>query len=94
MPDCGEILLKARMIINGERQNQYGDPEDSFAQIARYWTAFLSTKPIDESISAHDVAMMLILMKVARCKGQEYKEDNYIDAAGYIALANDMVRNK
>ena len=40
----GKILLKAPDIINGERQDQYGSPEDSFSLIADYWTTFLKSR--------------------------------------------------
>ena len=35
----GTVLDEAKIIINGERQDQYGDPEDNFALIARLWSA-------------------------------------------------------
>ncbi len=40
----------------------------------------------EEIVEAHDVAMMMILLKVARTKGKK-KRDNYVDIAGYAALA-------
>lgn len=35
----GTVLDEAKIIINGERQDQYGNPEDNFALIARLWSA-------------------------------------------------------
>lgn len=34
----GTILDKAKTTINGARQDQYGNPEDSFSAIADMWT--------------------------------------------------------
>jgi hypothetical protein len=87
-----DILLEADKIINGERNLQYGEPEDSFKKIGKYWSQYLQDKvglPIDE-ISSHDVAMMMILLKVARTDGDKKKRDNYVDIAGYAALAGRL----
>lgn len=84
----GTILDKAKIVINGERQDQYGNPEDSFSAIAKLWTAYMGIE-----FSAHDVAMMMGLLKVARIKGGAGSEDSYIDLCGYAALAADMWTN-
>jgi hypothetical protein len=39
--DKGESLRQALKIINGERLDQYGRPEDSFETIADHWNATL-----------------------------------------------------
>jgi hypothetical protein len=44
MEEKHNILKKAEKIINGERQDQYGKPEDSFGIIAEYWNAYLRRK--------------------------------------------------
>lgn len=87
----GSILNDALRIINGERQNQYGNPEDSFAIIASLWRTYLTARNVKRiRISSKDVAMMMTLMKIAREVGGSGKADNFIDAAGYIGLAADM----
>lgn len=40
-------------------------------------------------IDSHDVAMMMILLKVARTNGKK-KRDNYVDICGYAALAEKL----
>jgi len=82
----GKVLDAAKKIVNGERQDAYGNPEDSFATISQLWTTYL-----DRHISSKDVAIMMTLLKIARMKGQLESIDNYIDAAGYIGLAGDMI---
>lgn len=89
----GKILLKALDIINGERQDTYGDPEDSFALIGEYWTSFLSRKG-SLDITPRDVAEMMMLFKIARMSGQKQCLDNYSDLAGYAGLAADMVEEE
>ena len=96
MPDTkerGAILDKAKQIINGERQDQYGSPEDNFSDIAVLWTWWAS-KSKSFGFSRNDVAMMQALLKIARIRSGSGKEDSYIDCAGYVALAADMCEKK
>lgn len=91
----GEILDKAKAIINGARQDQYGNPESSFTIISEFWTVYMTNKQKRPDallgfIGRKDVALMMALMKIAREMNGAGKEDNMIDAAGYIALAADM----
>lgn len=89
----GRILLKAMDIINGERQDEYGNPEDSFRLIGEYWTIYLEATGLDmgQTISPKEVAEMMMLFKIARMSGQKPKLDNYLDLVGYAGLAADMV---
>ena len=86
----GNLAVDALKIINGERQNSYGDPEDSFNSIASIWVWYLKNVYGNNIyISPKDVAIMMTLLKIARECNQN-KEDNIIDAIGYLALAGDM----
>lgn len=58
-----EILEAARKCVCGEREREYGRPENNFALIGKLWEAYTGTR-----YSAKDVAMMLALLKVARIK--------------------------
>lgn len=80
-----EILDTARDLICLDRNEQYGEPEISLEAIACLWSAYLR-----HSIRSEDAAIMLGLMKVARMKTGEYNADNYVDAAGYIAIAGEI----
>lgn len=91
----GEVLEKAKAIINGARQDQYGNPENSFTIISEFWTVYMTNKQKRPDallgfIGRKDVALMMALMKIAREMNGAGKEDNLIDAAGYIGLAADM----
>ncbi len=86
------ILYEAFKTTNGERQDSYGAPEDSFKIIASFWTTYLEDKyEINEDIDSLDVAHMMTLFKIARMLGQKPNRDNYIDAAGYLAIAADRL---
>ena len=37
-----EILDQARLIVTGEREQEYGAPEDSFTATAALWTAYIN----------------------------------------------------
>jgi len=66
-----------------DRSDIYGKPEDSFRTIAEMWNSYLSAEEIDPNITPHDVANMMILLKVARNAGGNYHKDNWVDIAGY-----------
>ena len=54
------------------------------ANIAKLWTAYL-----DKEITAHDAAVMMALLKVARTKFGQPTSDTYVDAAAYMAIAGE-----
>lgn len=81
----GTVLDDAKRVINGERQDQYGNPENNFARIARFWSAWTG-----HHISPHDVAVMMCLLKIARMQGGAPTRDSYTDLCGYAALAADL----
>lgn len=91
----GQILNTALDVINGDRLDTYGNPEDSFALIGEYWTTYLRANGVIDStgvlISPQEVAEMMMLFKIARMSGQKPSIDNYVDLAGYAAIAADMV---
>lgn len=80
-----EILDEAARIVTGERQAQYGDAEDSFGLIGGLWSDYLN-----HPVSSKDVALMMILLKVAREKGGKGKADNWVDIAGYAACGGEV----
>ena len=79
------ILETAKRYVCNERNNQYGEPEDSFKDIADLWAGYLGTE-----ISAKDVAAMMVLFKMARVRTGAGKSDNWIDAAGYCACGGEI----
>ena len=81
-----EILDTAIKTVCEERQDSYGKPEDNFAIIAGLWSGYLG----DVMLEAEDVAIMMILLKIARIQTGTFKPDNYIDIAGYAACAAEV----
>lgn len=80
-----EILENAARIVSGDRDKQYGNPENSFTEIGSLWSAYLGRE-----VTPLDVAIMMSLMKIARIKTGNFKEDSYIDACGYLACGGEI----
>ena len=80
----GEALDEALKVINGDRQDRYGNPEDNFLLIARYWGTYLG-----RVLLPCDVANMMVLFKLARAQANGDR-DSYVDLAGYCGLAADF----
>ena len=79
-----EILEAARVCVCGEREQDYGSPEDSFSLIGKLWSAYMGVP-----VSPKDVAMCMALLKVARIKAGD-KVDSFVDLAGYAACAGEI----
>lgn len=77
------ILTQAQDIITGDRRKAYGPAKESFICIADYWSRYLG-----HSVTSRDVAIMMVLFKVAR-EANSHKTDNLVDIAGYAALAEE-----
>jgi len=84
-----EILKEAARIISSDRADDYGPADESFARIARLWTAYLNV-----AVSPMDVSNMFVLSKVQRTLTSPAKEDNWLDICGYAALAGEMMTNE
>jgi hypothetical protein len=91
-----EILEAARVCVCGERQQDYVTPENNFETIGLLWGVYLRASHPElakvmaiNHINAKDVATMMGLLKVARI-ATGYKEDNFVDLAGYAACAGEI----
>lgn len=78
------ILQKAESIVNGDRNNQYGEPNQDFSRTAKMWGAYLGI-----NLEAHDVAAMMVMLKVSRIRWDPEKFDSWLDLAGYAACGWD-----
>lgn len=81
-------LRKVHDILLNDRIEDYGNPKESFEKIANYWSVFLNKK-----LTSKDVAVMMILFKVAR-EQHKHKEDNILDICGYSLLTNFIEETK
>ena len=76
-----DVLLDAKKVIAGARREAYGNARTSFTKIARLWSG-----SVGREVLAKDVALMMVLFKVAR-ESNQHKRDNLVDLAGYAAYA-------
>ncbi|RME72846.1 MAG: hypothetical protein D6781_01550 [Verrucomicrobia bacterium] len=71
------ILAEAEACVLSARQAAYGHPAENFARTARLWSVVLET-----AVTPEQVALCMILVKVAR-ELHAPKRDNRVDIAGY-----------
>lgn len=89
-----EVLDEAMRCVCGQRQQDYGTPEDNFATIGQLWSAYMIAahprlKMTIEEITPKDVAVMMALLKVARI-ARGSSPDSFVDLAGYAACAGEI----
>ena len=80
-----EFLEEATKLASGQRQIDYGDKTENHCNIAILWTAYLGY-----TVTPHDVAILMCLLKVARTKLGAISKDTYMDMAAYSAIAGEI----
>lgn len=78
------ILLQADKIVNGDRNEQYGDPNVAFEE---YRTILKATFGID--LTSAQICKVLMAIKLGRMK-YKYKEDSLVDLCGYTEILNRL----
>lgn len=76
---------EAQQIVNGERQQDYGNINDSFLRIAGLWSAYTGF-----TIDKYDVAKMMMLLKISRAKNGNHR-DSYVDIVGYVECVDKLL---
>lgn len=102
-----EILQEAIKCVCTDRNQQYGEPEDSFRMIGDLWGRYIEEKCLDVctdensgacchvEILPEDVALLMVLFKVCRgATGEKITKDTLVDIAGYAACAGGMIENE
>lgn len=85
MSDRREAILRAALeAVTGPRADAYGHPTANFRRIADLWNAYLSER-LDRPITEQDVAVLSLLIKVARIMETPSMQDHWLDIAGYAA---------
>lgn len=74
----------AKLVDGGEREEQYGPPEESFARIADLWSSYKG-----QEFAASDVAVMMMLLKIAR---GVHKRDSLVDIVGYARCLERILK--
>lgn len=84
MMDRNDILRVAGELISTERAQTYGNAKNSHDRIASLWSGYLGLE-----ITGVEVAAMMVLLKISRSRNSSHA-DNWVDVAGYAALAGEM----
>jgi len=80
-----DILNIASQLVNNDRNDQHGDMTTNHINIARLWSAYKGVE-----FTAHEVAIMMALLKIARTKIGAVNPDDYVDACGYLGIAGEI----
>ena len=81
----GEAMLKEAARIVTARRKAYGDAATLFSQIARRWSLTLGVE-----VTAAQVALCLIDLKLARLSNDPAHADSIMDVAGYAACLAEV----
>ena len=73
------------MDIVAERGKTYGDPRPNLERTAALWSAILG-----HPVTAHQVALCMVAVKVSRAVASPGHADNYTDIAGYAEIAKRL----
>ena len=80
------VAVDAIRLVDEDRQEAYGPPEENLQRIADMWSGYLSVP-----VTKEDVSLMMVLLKISRCKAG-YTRDNTVDGVAYFLLHDSMAR--
>ena len=99
--NAGDMLLKAAELVGGQRAADYGDKYENHRRIADLWNMWLKETRAGnnvlsecQEIHAYDVAMMMLLLKIARLMHSPGHQDSHIDIAGYASILEEVSNGK
>lgn len=95
--ECEEepMLHRAQALIQGPRQEDYGDKLQNFSQIAMLWQGYLAPKlQFQSAITPEDVALCMILVKMARLSKSPDHKDSVLDIAGYAGCYDTLQQER
>ena len=79
------VLSEAERCVCGQREQDYGTPEDNFGRIAEFWTTYMGVE-----FGTVDVAIMMALLKIARISENLQHMDSWVDGCGYLACGGEI----
>lgn len=79
------VLREAEKCVCGEREQDYGTPEDNFDRIAKMWSAYMGVE-----FNPVDVSMFMVMLKAARIKSGGGTMDSFVDGCGYFSCGGEI----
>jgi hypothetical protein len=83
----GEASQEAHSLITTDRQDAYASPDVNFGRISDLFYALSGIR-----LKPKDIALLMLAVKLARNR-HKYKEDNIVDAIGYLDIYNTLESN-
>ena len=81
----GDDLLQQAAAVVRDRRRSYGDPAELFERVALRWSQVLGAE-----VTAAQVGLCLIDLKLARLAGDPKHLDSLVDVAGYAACVREV----
>lgn len=88
MIDRFDLLEQAKDTVK-DRGQQYGTVADNFSRTALIWSAILGT-----NVTAQQVGLCMIGLKVARLSYDQNAADGWVDIAGYAACGGEVTKTE
>ncbi len=85
------LLDEAKHLIMGDRNAQYGPPTQDFERTSDILNAMGYRGPGGRPIQMHDIALMVMAVKMSRLVWTPGKRDSWVDFAGYAACGWECV---
>lgn len=79
-------LIHVNNMLTGEKAEEYGNPRTMFQNVSKRW--------FDCDDAEVEVAIMMAELKIERIKHDRTKEDSYLDAIAYLAMALAFVQER
>ena len=85
---ANEVLDAASKTINDRASERDTEQERSMAACVNAFNAMFGTELTEEQ-----GWQFMVLLKMSRAKGGQFRLDDYIDGAGYFALSGEAARD-
>jgi hypothetical protein len=82
------VFESAEALINGARQDSYGNATETARRVGMAWAALLG---MGEPIAPYQVQSMMAVLKLVRGNQDPAWEDSWVDGAAYIGLAREAI---
>jgi hypothetical protein len=82
--DVKSILTEAESIVNGDRNVQYGNPNEAFKEYSNILEATFGIK-----LTPAEICKVQIAIKLGRLK-YKHKRDSVVDLCGYAEILNRL----
>lgn len=89
-----EILQAAERCVCGDRDIEYGEPQDSFELTARLWEPIIRARCVHPgaylNVDAVTVALLMAELKIARASMNTGHMESWVDGCGYLACGGEI----